>query len=385
MRITALGCTPVSVPFSRDEVWRYGRRRGITNVLVELETDEGLVGVGEAVGWPTPEIALAVLETARPHVLERDPARIGELMQTLYLRHGWHYFRATAGCALAGLEMALWDLAGKAAGLPLHVLFGGAVRDRVPYYWYVPAGSREAMTEIAREGASLGFSTLYLKLGFAPGGTVADVRAVREAVGDGPRLRVDANEAWNVAESLRTIRELEPLGVEFVEQPVSMYDLAALAEVQERAHVPIAANQTTWDEFTTLDVLVRGLASVIVTDPHQVGGLARFRMIAAVAEIADTPVVKHSFGDLGVSALAAAHVLATCPNAGLAHQTHAQLLADDVVAGGVPALVDGGLALPDGPGIGTELDRDRVEHYADVYRREGTFSPYGPHAEGGAA
>jgi L-alanine-DL-glutamate epimerase-like enolase superfamily enzyme len=385
MRITALTCTPVSVPFSVDEVWAYGRRRGITNVLVEVETDEGLVGVGEAVGWPAPEIALAVLESARPHVLRHDATRIGELMQTLYLRCGWHYFRATAGCALAGLEMALWDLAAKDAGLPLHVLFGGAVRDRIPYYWYVPAGSRDAMAETAREGVSLGFDTLYLKLGFEPGGTVADVSAVREAVGDGPRLRVDANEAWSVAESLRAIRELEPLGVEFVEQPVSMYDLAALAEVQERARVPIAANQTTWNEFTTLDVLVRGLASVIVTDPHQVGGLARFRMIAAAAEIADTPVVKHSFGDLGVSALAAAHVLATCPNAGLAHQTHAQLLADDVVAGGVPAPVDGGLSLPEGPGIGVELDRDRVERYADVFRREGSFSAYEPHAEGHAA
>lgn len=385
MKITRINCTPVSVPFSADEVWAYGRRRGITNVLVELETDEGLVGLGEAVGWPTPEIALAVLEAARPHALGRDAGRIGELMQALYLRQGWHYFRATAGCALAGLEMALWDLAGKAAGLPLHVLFGGSVRDRVPYYWYVPAGSREAMVESARQGVSLGFGTLYLKLGFAPGGTVADVHAVRDAVGEGPRLRVDANEAWSVAESVRTIRELEPLGIEFVEQPVSMYDLAALGEVQERVHVPIAANQTTWDEFTTLDVLVRGLASVVVTDPHQVGGLARFRLVAAAAEIADTPVVKHSFGDLGLSALAAAHVLAACPNAGLAHQTHAQLLVDDVLAGGVPTLVDGGLALPDGPGIGAELDRERVERYAEVYRCEGAFSPYESNAEGRAA
>ncbi len=193
---------------------------------------------------------------------------------------------------------------------------------------------------------------------------------------------MDANEAWSVAESLRAIRELEPIGVEFVEQPVSMHDLAGLAEVHQRSRVPIAANQTSWDESTTLDVLVRGLASVIVTDPHQAGGLARFRTLAAVAEIADTPIVKHSFGDLGVSTLACAHVLAVCPNAGLAHQTHAQLLADDVVAGGVPPIVEGGLVLPEAPGIGAELDRDRVERYAELYRREGAFSPYEPHADG---
>jgi glucarate dehydratase len=100
--------------------------------------------------------------------------------------------------------------------------------------------------------------------------------------------------------------------------------------------------------------------------------------VAAAAEIADTPVVKHSFGDLGVSTLAAAHVLATCPNAGLAHQTHYQLLETDVVAGGPPAFLDGSIGLPDGPGIGVELDRERVTEFAELYAREGEFSPYEP-------
>jgi L-alanine-DL-glutamate epimerase-like enolase superfamily enzyme len=380
MKISGLTATPVSVPFETEEVWAYGRRAGISNVLVEVETDEGLVGIGEAVGWPTPEIALDVLADVRPLLLGRDAFRVEEVMHELYAKRGWHYFRHTGGCALGGLEMALRDLVAKACERPLHVLFGGAVRDRIPYYWYVPAASREEMVSTARAGIARGFDTVYLKVGFEPAGTLADVAAVREALGDGPRLRVDANEAWSVAEALRAIRELEPLGLEFVEQPVNMYDLDALGEVQERVSVPIAANQTSWDEFATLDVLRRGLASVIVTDPHQLGGLGRFKKVAAAAEFADTPVVKHSFGDLGVSTFAAAHVLATCPNAGLAHQTHYQLLADDVIVGGPPSFEEGGLALPDGPGIGVALDRERVEEYAELFRTRGTFSPYEPHA-----
>jgi L-alanine-DL-glutamate epimerase-like enolase superfamily enzyme len=378
VRIAALRTTVVSVPFTEDEIWVYGRRRGITNVIVEVEADDGLTGIGEAVGWPTPRIAVDVLKAASPLVVGADPARIEELMRRLYLERGWHYFRNTAGCALAGLETALWDLAGKRAGLPLNVLFGGPVRERVPYYWYVPAGDLETMATTARTGVERGFGTVYLKVGFEEGGTIEAVRAVREAIGPSVRLRVDANEGWSAGEAVRFIRELEPLGLEFVEQPVNMYDLDALAEVQERVSVPIGANQTSWDEFATLAVLTRGLASVIVTDPHQLGGLSRFKKVAAMAEIADTPVVKHSFGDLGITTIATAHVLATCPNAGLAHQTHYQLLDADVVAGGPPVFEGGSLGLPDAPGIGVELDRVRVEEFAERYRRDGDFSPYEP-------
>src|SRR5262249_26025061 len=108
-RIASVRTTAVSVPFATDEVWAYGRRRGITNLLVEVETDDGVVGLGESVGWPTPEVAERVLEAATPLALGHDVFRIEELMRRLYLERGWHYFRHTAGCALAGLEMALWD------------------------------------------------------------------------------------------------------------------------------------------------------------------------------------------------------------------------------------------------------------------------------------
>jgi L-alanine-DL-glutamate epimerase-like enolase superfamily enzyme len=158
-----------------------------------------------------------------------------------------------------------------------------------------------------------------------------------------------------------------------------MYDLEALGEVQAHSAVPIAANQTTWTEYATMDALRRSVASVVVTDPHQLGGLARFKKVAAMCEIAGRPIVKHSFGDLGVSTFAAAQVLATCPNAGLAHQTHYQILTGDVIVGGAPKFVNGTLALPDFPGIGVALDPDSVAEYADVYRQEGEFSAYEPH------
>jgi L-alanine-DL-glutamate epimerase-like enolase superfamily enzyme len=377
MRITALETTPVSVPFQREETWAYGRRSGITNVLIEITTDDGIVGVGEAVGWPIPEVTLAVLESARTVVVGQSGFDVADLMGRLYDRCGWHYFRHTAGCALGGLEMALWDAIGKACHLPLNVLFGGAVRERVPYYWHVPTGDVADMASDAHAGVKAGFSTLYLKIGFEPGGTVDVVRAVREEVGFGPRIRVDANEAWTAGEALAAIRDMEALGLEFVEQPVNMYDLDALTEVSERSPLPVAANQTTWDCYATLDVLKRGRAAVVVTDPHQAGGLARFKQLAAIAEMVGVPIVKHSFGDLGISTFACAHVLASCNNCDLAHQTHCQLLADDVITGGVPSFEGGGLALPTAAGIGVELDPERVARYADLYASGTVFSAYG--------
>jgi L-alanine-DL-glutamate epimerase-like enolase superfamily enzyme len=376
VRVSELHLTPVSVPFDRDELWSYGRRSGISNVLVQVVTDEGVTGVGEAVGWPSPEVALAVLEDARPVVLGRDPFRIGDVMRVLYDRRGWHYFRHTAGCALGGLEMALWDAVAKACGLPLHSLFGGAIRERVTYYWHVPAGDAPSMVAAARSGVESGYNTLYVKVGFEQGGTVREVRAVRDAVGPGPRIRVDANEAWTVAEARAAVREMEGLGLEFVEQPVNMYDHDALAEVSDGSSVPIAANQTTWDEYATLYVLKRGIAAVVVTDPHQAGGLARFKQLCAIAEIAGVPVVKHSFGDLGISTYACAHVLSSCANCGLAHQTHCQLLHDDVIVGGVPRHKGGALELPEAPGIGVELDPDRVDRYSRLYAGGTVFSAY---------
>jgi L-alanine-DL-glutamate epimerase-like enolase superfamily enzyme len=378
MTIAEMRTTTVSVPFATDELWAYGRRRGVTNILVELETDDGLVGLGEAVGWPTPEIAQAVLESFRDVVVGSDPFRTEELTATLLQRRGWHYFRHTLGCSLAGIETACWDLVGKACGLPLHTLFGGAVRDSVPYYATVTPGDPEDMARQAQEGVERGFGTVYLKIGFGNGGDVEAVRAVREAIGRAPRLRVDANEAWSAGEAVAEIRRLEDLDIEFVEQPVNMYDLDALTYVRERVTVPIGGNQTTWDEFATLDALKRPSVDAVVSDPHQVGGLARFKKVAAMAEIADAPIVKHSFGDLGVCTFATAHVLATCPNAGLAHQTHYHHLADDVIVGGKPEFEGGGLSLPDAPGIGVELDPERVERYAELYAREGWFSPYEP-------
>ncbi|MGH3741934.1 MAG: hypothetical protein ACRDT1_11440, partial [Micromonosporaceae bacterium] len=132
MRITDIVATPVAVPFRSPEVWAYGERKGLVSVLVEVSTDEGLVGIGEAPAYPSADIIAAVLRTVEPLVLGEDPTRIERLVKRVHIVGTWHHVKATSP-AIAAVEMACWDIVGKLSGQPLVTLFGGPVRDGAEY------------------------------------------------------------------------------------------------------------------------------------------------------------------------------------------------------------------------------------------------------------
>jgi L-alanine-DL-glutamate epimerase-like enolase superfamily enzyme len=377
VRITGLDVTVVSLPFREPETWIWGRRGGITNAIVEVSTDEGLAGIGECPGHPQVALVCQVLAAVGEALVGEDPLRPEHIIDVLMTRRGLHHFRHAANVALGGIETALWDIVGKFAGQPLANLFGGRVRERIPYYFYVPRAAPEDMAAAAGRAVARGFRTIYLKSGFERAKDVADVAAVRAAIGPEVRLRIDANEAWSPAEAISIAGELEPYDLEFIEQPVSMYDVEGMARVRRSIRTPVAANQAAWLEFNVLEVVRRRAADVILTCPHQLHGLLAFRKVAGLCELAGLPIIKHSFGDLGITTMAAAQVLMTLPNATLANQTHYNLLDDDITVGGLPTFREGTLSAPEAPGIGVQLDREKVANYAEAYAREGEFSVYG--------
>lgn len=373
MRITNIRATPVAVPFRSEEVWAFGRRRGLVSVLLEVETDEGVVGLGEAAAYPSADIVLAVLRGIEPLVIGEDPFAIERLVRRIDLVGTWHHVRASSP-AIAAVEMACWDIVGKVCGQPVSNLLGGRFRDRVESFYYV---ARSDPAEVAAEGAlatKAGFSTCYLKVGSDdPRIDIERVEALRDGAGPAARLRVDANEAWSPGEAVRIIRELQRFDLELVEQPVSGRVLDEMAYVRSRIDVPLLANEASWTRHDQLAVIRAGAADVLSVDNQMDGGLLNLKRSAGICEAAGLTVVKHSLGELGVALAAAVQVIASTPNFRYANQAYGALLADDVTegfGGGVDSYVDGSVPVPEGPGLGVRLDPERVQRYAELYARE---------------
>lgn len=387
--IVRLEAIPVEVPWAaRPEAtderayrWAFGVKPSGAAVLVRLETADGVVGWGEASGLFHPTMPLALIrdtiKSLEPLVIGSRAQDMERLLARAYADAGWHFARGLANYALSGIEMACWDIVGKLAGMPLCDLFGGRVRPRVDFMWFVYRDSIEAMLAEAREAVAGGFDTIYVKVGWDAAEDVAVVRALREELGSGVRLRVDANEAWSPGVATRMIRALERYDLEFVEQPTMAQDLAGLAEVRRRVATPICADQGARTPHDVLAVARAGAADLISVCPGDAGGLLAARKAAAIAEAAGMPVFIHSNIELGIATAAHVHLAAALPNCHYASQTEYQLLAGDVLAGEGLALADGAMEVPDAPGLGIEVDTDRVEHYHEEFLRSRNGSPDG--------
>jgi L-alanine-DL-glutamate epimerase-like enolase superfamily enzyme len=248
----------------------------------------------------------------------------------------------------------------------------------VPYYWYVWVADRDPDTARAQaaQGVDLGFKTMYLKIGFDLSNDLALVGAIRDEVGPDIAIRVDANEGWTPFVAIDALRAFEEVGLEFLEQPLDMHDVDGMAYLRGRTRTRIGANQSAWLVHQVPEILAKRAADVVVTDPHQLGGMTPFHQVAGMCETAHVPLVKHSFGDLGITTAATLHVLGGLHEPTLAHQTHLTILEHDLLKAHFE-FSDGCLDVPIGPGIGVELDRDAVLHYAELYKAVGELPGYG--------
>ena len=369
MRITNLRTDKVFVPFQTPHLWASGRRPGTTRLIARLATDAGLVGYGETnCLWPFVEPVLH--ESIKPFVIGEDPHNVERVYRKVEANGYYHHKRAMVA-ALAAVEMAMWDLIGKAAGQPLYQLWGGAFRTRVEAIAYLHVKAPEEMAREAQVFVAQGFRTIKLKIGMDPESDIEIVRAVRAAVGPRIELRADVNGSWTPGTAKRQLAKLEPFDLQYVEQPLVHDDLTGHRELRRCSRVPIALDESAFTLTDVINIVRAEAADVILLDPHEAGGCWVVRKAAAIAEAAGLPVTLHSGAELAFSTAAYIHLAAATPNCSLAIDSSYYEIADDLSAGR-HEYVEGAFTLPEKPGLGVELDEAKL----DRYRTDEIRDPY---------
>jgi len=359
--------------------------------IVEIRTDQGLTGLGETYA---DSAHLARLRRAAERIVGVDVWDVNGLARAVAESlgddtaggggtAGMITTASTADRVLSPFEVACLDVQGKATGLPVAALLGGAVRDRVDfsaYLFYKWAGHPGA--EPDRWGAALdpdgivaqarrmvdeyGFSAIKLKGGvFEPDEEIEAIRALRAAFPDHP-LRLDPNAAWSVPTSIRVGKELDGL-VEYLEDPTA--GIEGMAEVAREVSMPLATNMCVVS-FADLDPGIRQNAvQVVLSDHHFWGGLRRSTLLAGICDTFGLGLSMHSNSHLGISLAAMTHLAAATPNLTYACDTHWPWKdpEEDVIRPGALAFVDGAVAVPTGPGLGVELDRDALGALHEQY------------------
>ncbi len=367
--------TPLDRPFASSQMF-IGQRSA---VLVRITTDDGLVGWGEAFtqGPEPPEIAAAALEHAlKPWLLGRDPLEINVLWHEMYVRTRDFGRKGSVVSAISGIDMALWDLAGHYYQQPLHRLLGGAFRRSVePYatgfFRIKGQGEKERLADEARQHREAGFRAMKVKLGFGLADDIEVMHAIHEALADPSiDLMVDANHAYGRAEALTLGRELEPLRLRWLEEPVVPEDIDGYAELRSRLDVPIAGGENEHTLFGFYPLIKAGGIDIAQPDIGSCGGVTGIRDIAAIAHAAGIAVNPHVWGS-AVAQAASVHFIACLPvpHARLfpqhpileydrsAHPFRQQLVTEPL------QMQDGRIEISDKPGLGIEVRMDTVEKY----------------------
>src|SRR5437588_3714799 len=325
MKITQLHALRVRIP-QKPPIAPYQSRYRATSakecILVRLETDNGLVGWGETPeDWLTKTFEGTPEERMRSQAVGRDPFDL----------EGW-YAENTLGSYLAsGVEMAMWDLIGKATGQPLYRLLGGAVRKKVELAACMGIRPYGEAKEIARGYLEMGFSTLKTKAGRRAEEDLEMVRGIRDGVGDRLRLRIDPNQGYAPEVAFALARDLEQYHLEYFEQPMHRTLLAESARLRRHSQTPVALNESVTTPEVVLQILQLGAADVLLPDTYQCGGILGVKKVAALCEAARLPCVFHCAHDLGPKTAAMLHVVASTPNFPLANDCTYYGLEDDII------------------------------------------------------
>lgn len=384
MRITSVTAAPVrlAIPYplypgvGAGTKIEWGKRSRFTPlrptpmleyVLVRIETEEGVTGWGEAqtdigfFGETVEQVRAAVADYMGPQLIGQDPLDRDRLQGIIDYRGN--------GCAKSGISMALHDLAGKALGVPVSVLLGGRRRTNVPVAIEVAGGKPDAMAQACVDLMAQGVRAFKPKVGGDPDADADRLRAIREAVGPDASIRADANQGYSPKEAIRLCRlcERHGVGLELLEQPVAVHDLPGMAFVRRSVDTLIEADESCFTPQDALAIIRHEAADVLNIKLGKAGGFLGAMKIAALAEAAGLKCVLGTGFGLGLEIAAKAHLYAALEQVTDAVEftelsLHANLLGPPWETRLALPLEDGRLPVPDGPGLGVELEQDQASH-----------------------
>jgi L-alanine-DL-glutamate epimerase-like enolase superfamily enzyme len=376
MKIATVETIPVSVPYRHREISSQVARDGVSDVLVKLTTDAGLVGWGEACcGADTASVEAAVLAMT-PFVVGRDPWNREAMRRDVFTHGLWQFRVGTGNFAWAGIDMALWDICGRACGQPLWRLLGGLRQQEATYFYYLARDTPEKLRAQVDDGLAAGFEVFYLKVGLDDADDIELVSTAREALGTVPRLRLDANGSWTIPQALRNLAAMREHDIDFVEQPVRDHPIGQLAEVRARSGAVVCANEGLWSEAEAYARIRARDADVYCFSPYWVGSIGSFHRLSWLAHYEGLQVCKHTHGELGLAAAAAHHVVLTLPNGVEGHQQTAYLMEHDILTEPLPIVTGPHWGTIDGAGLGVDVDDDAIAEAAGRYRAEGQYRPW---------
>jgi D-galactarolactone cycloisomerase len=362
-------------PFAFSQGWV--RQRSAT--LVEVLTDAGLIGWGEAFaqGLEPPDIAAAAIEHAlKPLLLGANPLATEVLWHRMYHATRDYGRKGSVVAAISALDIALWDIAGKAYGVPVYALLGGAFRTQVAPYatgFYRIEGQGEAarLAAEAIEHSEAGFKMMKVKLGYGVADDIACMAAIGRAIeGRGIRLMVDTNHAYGRADALRLGRALADYDLLWYEEPVAPEDLRGYAEMREKLTMPIAGGENEHTLYGYRELLAAHALDIAQPDLGSCGGLSAARHITALAQAHGVAVNPHVWGS-AIAQAASLQLIAALPITHHAlfaqgpvleydrssHPFRQQLITQPIIQQG------GWVQIPHGPGLGVEVDRAVLERY----------------------
>ncbi len=355
--ITEIEIFKLSVPLKEPFVISLGPITDANNIVVRIHTDAGLTGTGECSPFPTivGETQASEFEMARTLAAllkGRDPLAIENRLAELDAAVPRNPTIKSA------FDMALYDLLGKSAGLPLYRLLGGGNARRIFTDMTVGLGSPEKMAADALGFQRAGFSAIKVKLGTSVGEDVERIRAIRAAIGDELPLRIDANQGWGPVTAIQALKALEPFGIDHCEEPVKHWDLEGLARVTANSPIPIMADESVFDHRDALKLARRGACDYFNIKLSKCGGIHNALKIVAVAEAAGIASQVGCMSETRFALTALTHLVAAREN--IVHYDIDSCLmhVSDPVVDGIEYRDGGEWILPDAPGVGADFDPD---------------------------